>query len=91
MRGRWTILTLAVLTLLLAAGCPKKTIDSEAASTEDARPQPPSMATGSAETTPPPAEVIETFPSQEVESAPLRDDSVDDLNRMGVLESVYFE
>ena len=92
MRGRWTILILIAVVVSLAMGCPKRPVTSEPAAGEAASPpSPPSMGSERADNNPPPAEVTDSFPSQQIESEPLRDDSIDELNRMGVLETIYFD
>ncbi len=93
MRGRVTILILVALTLIVAPGCPKQPIKGESAASSEAAtpPNAPSMGgTGRVEDSEP-SIVTESFPSQTIESAPLVDDSIEELNAQGVLKTIYFD
>jgi len=81
------VLVLAVA-LVGAMGCPKKKPDTGPVSTpptsQPAQPAEP--------TTPTPKEVGESFPKQPVDSAPMNDPSIDELNnRLKPLQTVHFE
>ena len=78
-----TIVLFAALTTLVV-GCkkPLKPIPTQPAPTETATPAPPPEPT--------PTEVTDKFPKQPVDTAPLADPSVDELNRTKPLQTVYF-
>ncbi len=78
-----TILSLLAL-LLLAGGCRKKPPVVEP-------PQPAAPAPAPAAPAPPPVEVTDDFKTPPVEKQPVVEPSIDELNRSGVLKTVYFD
>jgi peptidoglycan-associated lipoprotein len=77
--------TIAALVLITAAGCSNKAKTStipESTTTPAESAQPPAEA-------PPPA-VAEPFPPQPVDKSAVGEGSIDELNRQGVLKTVYF-
>ncbi len=94
MRGRGTILILIAVAMLVGTGCPPKPIDTEPAADSEAGspPDAPSMGGGIGRVEDSePSIVTESFPSQTIESAPLVDNSIEELNAQGVLKTIYFE
>ena len=81
--SRFHAFAIAAALILAAEGCKKKA--------PEVVPEPPTPATTTEDTKPadtaPPA--AEPFPTQNVQSAPV-EQSIDDLNRSGVLKTVYF-
>ncbi len=85
MRLRYPVATFLAMVLVLAitGACKKPPVTTpapEAPPTEPARPAEP----------PAPKEVTETFKPAPVETAPIVEPTIDDLNRKGVLRTVYF-
>jgi peptidoglycan-associated lipoprotein len=78
-------LALAVAAVTIT-GCPKKPVDSGPASTPATRPAEPAQPS-----TPPQTEVTDSFKTPPVESAPVSDASIDQLNSQKPLQTVHFE
>ena len=75
-------LTIAAFVVLSVAGCTKK-------ATTETIPEPTSAPVQPAPAEPPPAAVAEPFPPQPVDRS-ATDPSIDELNRQGVLKTIYF-
>ncbi len=89
MRSRLALVfaVLLLLPFLFAGSCQKtkpiSTGQSEAPAPKAVAAQPPAAE--------PKKEVTETFPTQPVSSSPIAEPTIDELNRNGVLKTVYFE
>ena len=83
--NRWCALSLAVALAVVAGGCAKK---AKPSTTPDTSSQPAPVESAAPADTAPPA--AEPFPTQPVDSAPVVEPTIDDLNRSGVLKTVYF-
>jgi peptidoglycan-associated lipoprotein len=85
---RFPVLVIAIAALLSVGmvGCSNK---AKTKSTPEPVPA-QTEATTPAPSEPPPTPVAEPFPPQPVEKAPVVEPTVDELNRQGVLRTVYF-
>lgn len=79
-------LTIAAVLALGAAGCSSK---AKTKTTPEA-PQAPAETPAPAPAEPTPAPVAEPFPQQPVDKTPVVEPTIDELNRQGVLRTVYF-
>lgn len=82
-RTPWLLTCAAILVVAIAAGCKPKTPPSTTPQT------PPAPVETPAPTPEPTPAVAEPFPQQPVETAPA-EPTIDELNRQGVLRTVYF-
>ena len=88
MRSRDMLVTILVLAPIVLAGTCRKQVPTSAAP----EPEPSSQKVEPAPGAEAPKEVTESFPNQPVEvSTPPTESSIDELNRKGVLQTVYFD
>lgn len=81
--SRWTLAALPILAVVIAVGCQKKQAEPI--------PAPPPMEEKAPELPPPPPKKDEGFKEEKPQVETKVEPTVAELNRMGVLETVYFD